>query len=274
MKAVIVGHLCIDHNISENSTYTAAGGSAVFIDKIFRRFKNWQTTVIAPYGEDFFYVENFNLYPSRPTGRQTLVYENISKKNSRSQKALHCDSAKPVEIDKRAKEIIAEADILFITPLLPNFPPPYIENISETKALKILLPQGYFREINGQNNVIVRKFSEAEKILPLVDVVIVSNQDYPQMEELARQWVIGNNLTVIVTLAEKGALILNKEGESLVPTTPVPAEEIVDSIGSGDIFSAAFAYNYFQTKNLEAAVRFANELARQYLFRTSGETII
>lgn len=271
MKIVVVGHVCIDHNISENSAYTAAGGSAVFINKIFKQFKDCQTTIVAPYGKDFPYAKNFTLYPPEPFAGKTLIYENIVRKNSRSQKALHCDSARPVKIDEKIKKIIQEADLLFIAPLLPNFSTEYIQQISDNKALKVLLPQGYFRKIDNKNKIVVRKFKEAEKILPLVNIVIVSHQDYPQMKKIAEQWAKKNNLIAIVTLAEKGALVLTKEKETLVPTVPVLSEKIVDSIGSGDIFSAAFAYNYFQTKNSETATRFANKLARQYLFRTSLE---
>jgi len=153
MKITILGHVCIDKNTSENSSYTAAGSPAMFMNKIFRQLPDNQLTIIAPYGADFLeYAENGKLYPEKPSGKNTLVYENITKGGARIQKAHH-----------------------------------------------------------------------------------------------------------------------TKEKEIPLPTKAVPESEVVDSVGSGDIFSAGFAHRYQQTHSLEKAGRFANELARQCLFYTPSE---
>ncbi len=273
MKIVIIGHVCIDHNISESSTYTAAGSSAVFINKIMQQFEENEIIIIAPYGKDFLpYTKELTLYPAQPTSDQTLVYKNIIRKVERDQKALYRSNAEPIEIENNFASIIKQADIIFIAPLLPNFPACYIQRISQLakkKALKIILPQGFFREINSANEVMVREFSEADKIMPYMDIAVISNQDHPHAKEIATQWVQKSKLSVIITSAEKGAFIITRKKQTIIPTIPVPVEKIVDSIGSGDIFSAALAYNYIQTRSLEKAVKFANETARQCLFQTT-----
>ena len=89
MKAVIIGHICIDHNISESSSYTAAGGPGMFINKILRQIGEWEVTVAAPYGKDLLpHVKQVALYPPEPTSDHNLVYENTIKENSRTQKVL------------------------------------------------------------------------------------------------------------------------------------------------------------------------------------------
>ena len=273
MKIVIIGHICIDHNTSENSTYTAAGSSAVFINRIMQQLGENEIIVIAPYGKDFLpYTKEITIYPSQPTSEQTLIYENTVKKNSRTQKVFNINSASPIEIENKFAGIIKQADIIFIAPLLPNFPVCYIQRISQLakrRALKIILPQGFFREINSKNEVMVREFSEADRIMPYVNIAVISNQDHPYAKEIAAQWVQKSKLAVIITSAEKGASIITRKKQTIIPTMPVPVEKILDSIGSGDIFSAALAHNYAQTRSLEKAVKFANRIARQCLFQTT-----
>lgn len=59
--------------------------------------------------------------------------------------------------------------------------------------------------------------------------------------------------TVVVTMGELGALILNDEGELHVPTVAV---EVVDTTGAGDAFNSAFAVALAEGKSLVEAVRY------------------
>ena len=275
MKITILGHVCIDKNTSENSSYSAAGSPAIFMHKIYQQLPDNEITIIAPYGADFLkYKGNAKLYPENPKGEKTLTYENIIKNGVRIQKAHHWDMAGPVKIDNRIKKLVSGSDIVFIAPLTPDFPAGYLQNIlSETKTgtLKVLSPQGYFRKFDHRDNVLAGSFREAGKILPLVDVVIVSEEDHPDMLFLAKTWADTHKIIVIVTLGAKGAVAFTSGKEILLPTRPVSENEVVDSVGSGDIFSAGFAYRYRQTRNIKKAGKFANALARQCLFFTSGE---
>lgn len=275
MKITIVSHVCIDKNTSEHSSYTAAGSPAMFMNKIFKQLPDNQVTIVAPYGADFLeYKSDARLYPENPVGEKTLVYENISKAGVRLQKAHHREEASPVLADTAIKRILAYSDIVFIAPLMPNFSPEYLRNLlSHTKSssLKVLLPQGYYRDFDREDNVRVRSFKEAGGILPLVDVVILSEQDHSDMLALAKEWVSTYRVTAIITLGEKGAVAVTTEKEIQLPTRAVSEHEIVDSVGSGDIFSAGFSYRYQQTHDLKESGRFANELARQCLFYTSND---
>ncbi len=269
IKVAIIGHICIDHNISEKTSYIGPGGPAIFISKILNKFKDCKITIISPYGKDFSpYIENQTFLPLKPAANSTLVYEKVTKDGRRTQKALNRKNAIPVKIQGEINSVIKEADIIFITPLLSNFSIDYIKQISELvkeKAIKVLLPQGYFRNFDAKNKVIFRKFSQADKVLPFVDFSIVSDRDYPNIKRLSSAWAKKHNVVLIITLEDKGALIVNKDKKILVPTTPVAKNKIVDSIGCGDVFSAGFSYNYIKTRSLEKAVRFANKLARKHL---------
>jgi sugar/nucleoside kinase (ribokinase family) len=267
--------VCIDKNTSENIAYVAAGSPAMFMDKIFKQLPDNQVTIIAPYGNDFLkYKDNANIYPINPISDKTLIYENITKNGARQQKAHNRNYASPIPISNKSRDILSESDIVFIAPLTPDYSPEYLTDLlssSKENALKIILPQGYYRDFDDDDNVLERTFSEADKILPLVDVAVVSDQDHPDIIALAKLWSKNYHITVIVTLSENGAIAITADQEIQLPTRAVPENEIVDSVGSGDIFSAGFAYRYHQTYDIKEAGRFANELARQCLFFTSNE---
>ena len=269
IKVVIIGHICIDHNTSEKISYTKAGGPAIFINKTLNKFKGCKTTVISPWGKDFnSYIRDRVFLPLKPTANRTLTYENITKNGKRIQRASNRKNAAPVRIQGKMKKALREADIIFITPLLSNFSVNYIKKISELapkRAIKVLLPQGYFRNFNAKNKVIFRKFSEADKILPFIDFSIISDRDYPDVKNLSSVWAKKHKIVFIITLEKRGALIVNKDEKILIPTIPLAKNKIVDSVGCGDVFSAGFSYSYFKTKSLKRSVNFANKLARKHL---------
>jgi sugar/nucleoside kinase (ribokinase family) len=275
MNIVIIGHVCIDHNISENASYVGSGSPAMFMQKIYRQFPDCNVTIVASYGSDYAeFLEGISVYPRAPNSTKTLIYENNTKGGSRIQKAHYREEALPVDITPELEEIIRGADVIFFAPLLPNFMPSYVEKICMLKnenAQVALIPQGYYRNFDETDTVIVREFTEANEILPHIDTVIVSEQDHPDMMREARRWSEENKVISIVTLGERGADAIYQGNTISLPTTPVPENEIVDSVGSGDIFSAGFAYRYRQTHDIKEAGRFANELARQCLFFTSND---
>jgi len=266
MKIVIIANICIDKNTTEKSTYETAGSPAMFMTRIFKQLPNTSVTIVSHYGEDFLkYLNGIKIYPSTPGFNKTLEYNNISqKKGRRIQKAFNRKNSPPIKVDRELKKIIQESDILLFTPLLPNFPFSYISEVrNETKkgSLKILSPQGYFRDFDKNNKVIFRKFKEANKILPNFNFVILSEEDYPDVEKEASEWVKNNGCVVIITKAERGATFLSKKERVDIPTKPVCQKDIVDSTGSGDIFGACFAYKYFECKNIVESIKYAHKIA-------------
>ncbi len=274
MYIEILGHVCVDHNNSENTSYISAGSPAVFMNKVFTQLPDCDPGIIASYGEDYLkYLKGVKIFPSKPNIENSLIYKNTSKDGTRSQKALNREVDFPINV-AGLDEIIRKADILLFAPILPNFKPPYYSTVSgmaKDESLKVLLPQGYFRSFDQEDNVVYRDFLESEQILPYVDVIILSEQDHPDMLSIANSWSVENDLISVVTLGQKGAVALSSGREIFLPSSPVAEKDIVDSIGSGDIFSAGFAYRYKQTRDIYEAGKFANEIARQALFYSSDK---
>ncbi|MDX6739150.1 sugar kinase [Actinocorallia sp. A-T 12471] len=61
---------------------------------------------------------------------------------------------------------------------------------------------------------------------------------------------------VAVTQGAKGALVASEDGVFEVPALPIPSDELVDTTGCGDAFSAGFLRALSLGRDLEAAARF------------------
>ncbi|MCL5411342.1 MAG: PfkB family carbohydrate kinase [Patescibacteria group bacterium] len=272
MNILIFGHVCLDRNIVETGESNTWGSPVMFISTVLQQLPDASVTIVSNYGSNYLpYLKDRNIYPEKPSTESTLTYRNFSQGRERGQKALNRGYSEPVEIDENLKGKIENADIIFFAPILPNFSPDYVKkalSLAKKDVLKILLPQGYFRDFDQENNVIFRAFPEALEVLPLMNFVILSDQDFPNIEEVVQGWIEKTNVKVILTRGEDGASVISQEGKREIPTTPVPLKEIVDSTGSGDTFSAGFAYQYFLTKDEVKSVQFAHKLATAKLYFT------
>ena len=73
-------------------------------------------------------------------------------------------------------------------------------------------------------------------------------------EELARELIRSGVKQVVMTLGERGALIVTSSSSAHVPAVPMSA---VDTTGAGDAFNAGLAAALASGASLEAAVQFA-----------------
>lgn len=173
---VLVGHVCIDHNISEHASYTSWGSAVLHMAHYLREHTAVESYVIAIHGQDA------RLHPSQPAAAPTLVYENITRSSGRLQRCRHSQHATPAPLDNAARRLVQAADIIVVAPLLPNMSPEYVrEVLAERKnnSLAVLSPQGYFRSVEQQETIQPRPFEEASELLPLFDLVVFSEDDCP-----------------------------------------------------------------------------------------------
>ena len=73
-------------------------------------------------------------------------------------------------------------------------------------------------------------------------------------EQLARELIRGGVKQVVMTMGERGALIVTSSSSTHVPAVPM---SVVDTTGAGDAFNAGLATALASGANLEAAVQFA-----------------
>jgi sugar/nucleoside kinase (ribokinase family) len=273
-KVVIVGHVCIDHNKTEHAHYTNWGSGTLYMGSYARSHLELVPTIATTYGVDFApYRSAFHLLPEKPQAAQTLVYENIIKDGVRTQYAHHTEVALPPELTAELKQLLATADIVVLATLLPNYTIEYVRQLLESvkpDCLKVCCPQGYFRDIGADDKVSPRDFPEAVELLGLFDLTVLSELDHPRATELAQEWKrAGCASTIVLTQAERGANVLTTSDElQHIPTTPVAEADIVDSVGAGDVFAMALAYDYCASRDITTAVQAAHQAARQKLLTT------
>lgn len=264
-RIVLIGHVCIDANTSEHATYVGWGSSVLYMSQYYRLHTQAAPLVITSYGPDMLnYLPEVTLLPKRPNRQSTLRYENDSTRKKRAQRCFGAVASRPPAITAQIKAALQQADIVIVATLLPNYKAAYLKELLQyatPDSLKVLCPQGYFRQVAADGLVSPTVFKEAEVIIPLFDLVIYSEEDHPKALELARAWKQTFGSSVVVTQAARGAVIVKKDSAQHIPTTPIPPKDIVDSVGCGDTFAATVALEYYRTRDLPAAIRKAHQTA-------------
>jgi sugar/nucleoside kinase (ribokinase family) len=279
-KTVIIGHVCIDQNKAEHASYVNWGSSALYTARYFQDHFGCDPDVITTYGPDFIeYEKDFRLHPNKPTAKSTLLNENImsGKEKERIRYSHNADQATAPVLTPETIALIEEAEILVIATLLPNYEASYVqETLSHARpsCLKVLIVQGYLRSVNENDLLGLRDFPEAGKVLPNFDIAVLSDDDHPKALELTQAWKKYVPTTnIVLTQGPQGASVITEDGTPRnIPTTPVAPEVIVDSVGCGDVFTAALTYHYFQNNDLASAIMAGHRAARRKLLSTNLDT--
>ena len=120
-----------------------------------------------------------------------------------------------------------------------------------------MTPQGWLRCWTADGRVYAREWPEAEKYLPLADVVILSEEDLLNDEMLPRYRQASKLL--IMTEDAQGCTVFAGDD---VRRIPAPDVAQVEPTGAGDIFAAAFLTRYSQNnRDPWQAAEFANFVA-------------
>jgi len=166
-----------------------------------------------------------------------------------------------MEVDRglveKAKDIILGADVVLLQLEIPVETVAYtIDLVSKKeKPLSILNPapgRKLDKKIWKKVDLITPNRSELELI---TEMKIESIED---AEKAAREIISSGVKEVVVTLGKDGALVVNEEGSTYVPSFKV---EVVDTTGAGDAFNGGLAVALAEGKDLISAVYFANAVA-------------
>ena len=103
----------------------------------------------------------------------------------------------------------------------------------------------------------------------MFDYVILSKEDYPDLDVLSKDWSKELGIKALLTLEDKGAEIFEHGIGTVVGTIPVST--IKDSTGSGDIFSGSFIYYKALGNDDDTSIKFANRIAGKCLAFTPSE---
>lgn len=161
---------------------------------------------------------------------QMVQFENIYEGDHRIQYVRH----QTQELDlEHLPAIFTQANIIHGGPILNDFP---LEKIKKFQnSLLAITPQGWLRAYD-QGRVKKVSWEVLEPILPIVDAVVISQEDV-EYDQLAIATIARLSKLLVVTEGFHGSDIY-WQGEQRHFHAPVKTE--VDPTGAGDIFSSAF----------------------------------
>lgn len=146
----------------------------------------------------------------------------------------------------------------------------YVKQLAQERGKKIILdpaPAVSGLDDSFWNGISILKPNEIELGI-LTGKSLETDAD---IEEAARRLVEKGVETVIVTLGEKGCLIVDREKISRFPVKKV---EIVDTTAAGDSFLAALVVAMSEGKTLEESVKFAQTVSVIVVTRQGAQTSI
>jgi sugar/nucleoside kinase (ribokinase family) len=125
------------------------------------------------------------------------------------------------------------------------------------ESLICVMPQGFFRRWDDQGRISFAEWTPSEAMLRSINVLILSELDVPDPDQLVCKW--GQSIeTMVITRAERGATVYQRGSLCHYPARPTRQ---VDPTGAGDVFAAAFLLRTAETGDPCQAARFANVAA-------------
>ncbi|MCK4380675.1 MAG: carbohydrate kinase family protein [Candidatus Lokiarchaeota archaeon] len=125
------------------------------------------------------------------------------------------------------------------------------------KAAKIAKRNNIPVILNPGMLIIEQGFDSIKNLFALVEILIISKREFQNLfnlenNKLNEQIIEGKAKilfklgikVIILTMGKKGAIILNSEKSELIK--PIKVEQVVDTTGAGDAFSAGFMYGFIR----------------------------
>lgn len=121
----------------------------------------------------------------------------------------------------------------------------------------VVTAQGFLRQWEADGSIHARRWDDVRDVTAQATAIVLSEEDVGGDLSEPRRWA--GHTPVIVTLAERGALVLVDGSEQSVPA--FHADRVVDPTGAGDAFAAGLAVACAEGRELTDAVRFAHAVA-------------
>lgn len=214
---------------------------------------------VAPYWRPYANEADLRLQPSD----ETTTFRNVSEDDAREQWL----TAWAGEINT---EQLPDSHILHIAPVAQEVTVDELSVACLTR-LVCLTPQGLIRRWDGADGrvgLVPRGFAPA--VLPLVDIVVLSELEAPYLGQLLAGVAEHGGLSV-VTRGRRGCEVLTRDGWSEFAAEP--ASPVVDATGAGDCFAAALAVEVFLGRPVPEAIRLAS-IAAALSVRGQGPSAI
>ena len=231
------------------------GGAAAYSSATAKKLEH-KTGVISAVGKDFIHYDKLQditlIIAREPDGqlsKNTTTFQNIYENGVRRQlikgvSATICPEHVP---DK-----LCDISIVYLCPVANEIKPSVVQRFNN--SIIGASPQGWMREWNSKGQVFPRKWDDAPRVLPYIDVLIMSEEDFSSFPEVLEEYAKLVDIMVI-TKGEKGSTLYH---DGKVKDFPAFRTNVVDPTGAGDVFATAFLIKLQQTQDPYEASIFAN----------------
>lgn len=158
------------------------------------------------------------------------------------------------------------APVILLGPLAQELSPDFVELFPRTSStILAATPQGWLRRWDDDGRVWPAPWTSAERILPALDILILSHDDLlpfangnrQAADSILQQWSLQVPL-LVATDGRHGATLFE---HGKIRRFPAYAAQEIDPTGAGDVFAAAFLTHLYQHHDPGQAVDFANCVA-------------
>ena len=258
MKLDVLSHCTIDTIQVNDSKYVVPGGPACYCSLTARILK-FDVRLHTKFGSDFPLVDYLV--------EQKIVFENALSTKQTTQFTLNLvNSERELFLQNKCdpiSNITLDTDSAIISPLFDEISVELFEKIKNDASFVLLDPQGFLRRVNSENKIYLE---QTDLNLSGISAIKVNSDEL-------RSLTNNSNLDGIKILQKKGidnVILTDKQNISLLSENKIysitlPAIELNDTTGIGDIFSAAYCCTMLKEKDVLWALSFAGGAAQAAL---------
>jgi sugar/nucleoside kinase (ribokinase family) len=198
------------------------------------------------------------------TTPDSTTFENIHTASGRRQVLRR--QAAPISLES-IPEPWRRTAIVHLGPVAQELPLEIAKGFSA--ALLGITPQGWMRTWDDAGQVSARKWEGAESLLALAGAVIISREDIQGDDEVIE--AMAQHTRVLAVTESAAGVVLYWNGDRR--RFRAPETQLIDDVGAGDVFAAAFFIRLYMTRDPWEAARFATLLAARSVTRPGLEGV-
>jgi len=264
---LVVGHVAVDVNVFPWGVVENVLGGAPTYSGLFLAGLGKRVALLSKVGIDF--TETFPpIFGKFGLDTEGLL---VVGENSTTFRNEYDEHGNRVQYCKHLAPPLQPSDIpsyyddflgVYVSPLGNEVNPELLAELRKRTRYLMMDPQGLLRRIGPDGRVRLQE-TDLSPYLRYVDIVKIGKDEmvaFPgsSPKQIAEKLRRAGPSISIVTQGERGCVLLDEKGLREFPALPV---KVRDHTGAGDVFGAAFLYKYSETRDADAAAKFANAAA-------------
>lgn len=195
---------------------------------------------------------------------ESTTFENFSSPNGRSQIL----SGRAEMLDYyQIPESWRIAPVVHLAPVAQEIEPNIVKMFSN--PLLGITPQGWLREWDDSGKIHFSEWLESKFVLQHSGAAVISVEDVGYNEEIIAEFAASTSVLAVTEGQEGVRIYWHGDVRRFRP----PSVSVIDTIGAGDIFAAAFFVRLYTTRDPWEAARFATHMAAFSVTRMGMDSI-